>query len=116
MHRSYRKRMHSIWTSKDMFPVTEKRLIDQKNQIIKKQWLSNLEHEEINLSIEDAVYGQIQHEIDYENRSEELSDYMTSFGHEVPGGNDYFYAIEVVNDEKRDGNLVLSFLFISLNV
>ena len=52
----YRKRMHSIWTCKDMFPVTEQKLIDQKNQIIKKQWLSNLELEEIKQSIEDAVY------------------------------------------------------------
>ena len=31
----YRKRMHSIWTSKAMFPVTEQRLLEQKNQIIK---------------------------------------------------------------------------------
>ena len=51
----YRKRMHSIWTSNDMFPVTEQRLLDQKNQIIKKQWLSSLELEEIKQSIEDAV-------------------------------------------------------------
>jgi len=99
----YRKRMHNIWTSKDMFPVTEQRLIDQKSQIIKKQWLSNLELEEIKQSIEDAVYGQIEQEVEYENRSEELSDYVTSCGHEVPdGNNDYFYAIEEVNDEERD--------------
>ena len=98
----YRKRMHNIWTSKDMFPVTEQRLIDQKSQIIKKQWLSNLELEEIQQSIEDAVYGQIEQEIEYENRSEEFGDYMTSCGHEVPDGNDYFYAIEEVNDEERD--------------
>jgi len=98
----YRKRMHNIWTSKDMFPVTEQRLIDQKSQIIKKQWLSNLELEEIKQSIEDAVYGQIEQEVEYENRSEELSDYVTSCGHEVPDGNDYFYAIEEVNDEERD--------------
>ena len=35
----YRKRMHSISTSKNMFPVTEQRLIDQKNQMKKKQSL-----------------------------------------------------------------------------
>ena len=63
---------------------------------------SNLELEEIKQSIEDALYGQIEQEIEYENRSEELSDYMTSCGHEVPDGNDWFYAIEEVNDEERD--------------
>ena len=98
----YRKRMHSIWANKDMFPVTEQRLIGQKNQITKKQWLSNLELEEIKQSIEDAVYGQLEQEIEYENRSEELSDYMSNCGNEVPDGNDYLYAIEEVIDEERD--------------
>ena len=98
----YRKRMHSIWANKDMFLVTEQRLIDLKNKITKKQWLSNLELEEIKQSIEDAVYGQIEQEIEYENRSEELSDYMSSCGNEVPDGNDYLYAIEEVIDEERD--------------
>ena len=101
-HIGYRKRMHSIWTRKDMFHVTEQRLLDQKNQIIKKQWVSNLEFEESKQSIEDAVYGQIEQEVEYEKRSEERSDYMTSCGHEVPNGNDHFYAIEEVNDEERD--------------
>ena len=87
----YRKRMHSICTSNNMFPVTEQRLIDQKNQIRRKQWLCNLELEEIKQSIEDAIYGQIEQEIEHENRSEESSDYITSCDHEVPDCSDYFY-------------------------
>ena len=83
--------MHSICTSNNMFPVTEQRLIDQKNQIRRKQWLCNLELEEIKQSIEDAVYGQIEQEIEHENRSEESSDYITSCGHEVPDCSYYFY-------------------------
>ena len=43
----YRKRMHNIWTEKNMFPVTEQRLQDQKSNIIKKGWFSKLELEEI---------------------------------------------------------------------
>ena len=98
----YSKRMHSIWTRRDMFPVTEQKLIDQKNQIIKKQWLSNLEHEEIKQSIEDALYGQIEQDIVYENRTEDLSDYVVSFDHEVSNSNDYYFAVEEVNDEERE--------------
>ena len=43
----YRKRMLQIWVEKEMFHVTEQRLVDQENQIRKKQWLSELELEEI---------------------------------------------------------------------
>ena len=46
--------------------------------------------------------GKIEHESEYENRSKELNGYMTSCGHEVPDENDYFYAIEEVNDEERN--------------
>ena len=57
--RGYRKRMHVLWNDRGMFNVTEQRLIDQKNQIVKKQWLSSLELEEIQRNVEDAAYGEI---------------------------------------------------------
>ena len=38
----YRKRMYKLWCDKDMFQVTEQRLLDQKNQILKKGWLTDL--------------------------------------------------------------------------
>ena len=53
--RGYRKRMHVLWNDRGMFNVTEQRLIDQKFQIGKKQWLSALELEEIQRNVEDAA-------------------------------------------------------------
>ena len=35
--------MHVIWNEMGMFNVTEQRLIDQKNNILKRKWLSDLE-------------------------------------------------------------------------
>ena len=61
--RGYRKRMHMLWKDRKMVHVTEQRLIDQKNQIIKKQWLSSLELEEIQRNIEDATYGGVARSI-----------------------------------------------------
>ena len=43
--RGYRKRMHDLWIGKDLFVVTEQRIVDQANQILKKKWLSDLELE-----------------------------------------------------------------------
>ena len=57
--RGYRKRMHVLWNDRGMFNVTEPCLIDQKNQIVKKQWLSSLELEEIRRNVEDAADGEI---------------------------------------------------------
>ena len=59
----YRKRMHMLWKDREMVNVTEQRLIDQKNQIIKKQWLSSLELEEIQRNVEDATYGGVARSI-----------------------------------------------------
>ena len=85
-----------------MFPVTEQRLVDQKNQITKKQWLSNLELEEIKRSIEDALYGQIGQRIDHENRREERIDHVTVVGYEGADRNSYFSVNkEVPNEEKN---------------
>ena len=55
----YRKRMHNFWIEQRMFVITEQRLVDQKSQIIKKKWLSELELEAIRRSIDDAEYGQV---------------------------------------------------------
>ena len=43
----YGKRMHNLWKKMNMFAVSQQRLIDQKNQIIKNQWFSKLELEEL---------------------------------------------------------------------
>ena len=38
--KGYRKRVYMLWNDRRMFNVTEQRIIDQKNQIMKKKWLS----------------------------------------------------------------------------
>ena len=43
--------MHNLWEKMNMFAVSQKRLIDQKNQIIKNQWFSELE--QLNFFCED---------------------------------------------------------------
>ena len=45
--RGYRKRMYEIWQEKGLFSVSEQRLADQANQIIKKGWLTKVELEEL---------------------------------------------------------------------
>ena len=61
--RGYRKRMRMLWKDREMVNVTEQRLIDQKNQITKKQWLSLLELEEIQRNVEDATHGGVARSI-----------------------------------------------------
>ena len=56
--RGYRKRMHDIWKSKDIFEVKEQKLMDQIRQIKKNKWLSNLAIEKIKRRIEEEVVGQ----------------------------------------------------------
>ena len=51
--------MHRYWMEKEMFPVTEQRLMDQKNNVVKKKWLSDLELEEIRRNVEDVEQGVI---------------------------------------------------------
>lgn len=53
--RGYRKRMHQIWLEYADFEATEQRLLDQKNHIMKKQWLSELEIQEIRCEIEEET-------------------------------------------------------------
>ena len=57
--RGYRKRMHELWKRKGTFDITEQRLIDQKANIIKKEWLSGIELEEIRRNIEDIPHGEL---------------------------------------------------------
>ena len=56
--------MHAIWNEKGMFNVTEQRLVDQKNNILKKKWLSDLELEEIQRNIKDMRNGEVGLESD----------------------------------------------------
>ena len=51
--------MLQIWVEKGMFQVTEQRLVDQANQLRKKQWLSELELEEIGRLIEGEYTGEV---------------------------------------------------------
>ena len=55
----YRQGMHAIWRDKGMFSITEQRLMDQQSQIRKKQWLTNLELEEIQRRTEDEPHGHV---------------------------------------------------------
>ena len=47
-----------------MFNVTEQRLVDRKNNILKRKWLSDLELEEIQRNIEDIGNGEVELESD----------------------------------------------------
>ena len=44
--------MDAIWNEMGMSNVTEQRMVDQKNNILKRKWLSDLELEEIQRHIE----------------------------------------------------------------
>ena len=45
--RGYRKRMLSLWLNKGMFWVSEQRLDDQANAILRNRWMTELEIEEL---------------------------------------------------------------------
>ena len=47
-----------------MFNVTEQRLDDEKNNILKRKWVSDLELEEIQKNIEDIRNGEVGLESD----------------------------------------------------
>ena len=69
----YRKRMHQLWIDREMFPVTEQRLLDQKSQIVQKQWLSRLELEEIARAVEDGEYGSIRGDLEHEEAERSIN-------------------------------------------
>ena len=73
--------MHAIWNELGMFNVTEQRLVDQKNSILKRKWLSDLELEEIQRNIKDIGNG----EVGLENDEDE--GWFLGFDHE---GQDVF--------------------------
>ena len=45
--RGYRKRMLSLWLQKDMFWVSEQRLVDQANTTRRNSWMTELKIEEL---------------------------------------------------------------------
>ena len=45
--REYRKRMLSLWLQKDMFWVSEQRLVNQANTIRRNSWMTELAIEEL---------------------------------------------------------------------
>lgn len=49
--------MRTLWTERGLLNETEQRLMDQKNQILKKQCLTELELEKIERAVDDAVHG-----------------------------------------------------------
>ena len=51
--------MHVIWNEMGMFNVTDQRLVDQKNNILKRKCLSDLELKEIQRNIEDIGHGEV---------------------------------------------------------
>ena len=55
----YRKRIHAIWNKMGMFNVTEQTLVDQKNNILKRKWLPDLDLEELQRNIEDVGNGEM---------------------------------------------------------
>ena len=62
-----------------MFNVTEQRLVDQKNNILKRKWLSDLELEEIQRNIKDIGHDEVGLE------SDEDEEWFLGFDHEVLG-------------------------------
>ena len=64
-----------------MFNVTEQKLVDQNNNILKRKWLSDLELEEIQRNIEDIGNGEVGLERDVDER------WFLGFDHE---GQDVF--------------------------
>ena len=68
--------MHAICHKMGMFNVTEQRLVDQKNNILKRKWLSDLELEEIQRNFQDIGYGDVGLE------SDEDEGWFLGFDHE----------------------------------
>ena len=88
----YGKRMHNLWEKRNMLAVSQQRLIDQKNQIIKNQWFFEVEFEKFKLYCEDKSSVLIE-EIGCErNRVDRFSD-------EVPIEKDSF-EMEAKDEEK----------------
>ena len=55
----YRKRTHPIWNEMGMFNVTEQKLVDQKNNILMANRLSDLKLEETQRNINDIRHCEV---------------------------------------------------------
>ena len=88
----YRQRMHAIQRDKDMFNMTEQRLIDQQSQIRKKQQLMNLQLEEIRGRIEDEPYGHVP-------KDSEREDEQWFLGFDKKGGDLFLKDVRVVVED-----------------
>ena len=49
--RGYRKLMLGLWLEKGMFGVSEQRLVDQANTILRNSWMTELEIEELERNV-----------------------------------------------------------------
>ena len=49
--KGYRKHMLSLWLQKDMFSVSEQRLVDQANTICRNSWMTELQIEQLEMKI-----------------------------------------------------------------
>ena len=85
--------MYILWKKMNMFAVSQQRLIDQKSQIIKNQWFSELELEELKLFCEDKLSVLIE-EIGCERNG------VDRFGDEMPIEKDSF-EMEVKRQKKQ---------------
>ena len=52
--------MHAVWNKIEMFNVTDERLVDQNNNILKRNWVSDSELEEIQRNTEDIRNGEVE--------------------------------------------------------
>ena len=52
--------MHAAWNKIGMFNVTDERLVDQNNNILKRNWVSDSELEEIQRNTEDISNGEVE--------------------------------------------------------
>ena len=64
----YQKRMHKCWVEKGMLIATEQRLQDQKNNILKKNWLTSLELKKIRRNVTELEHGNILEEVEVDER------------------------------------------------
>ena len=96
--------MHAIWRDKGMFNVTKQRLIDQQSQIKKKQWLTNLELEEIKRRIEDEPHGHVPND-------SESKDEQWFLGFDEKSGDVFLKEVRVVVEDisNQHENVVFGF-------
>ena len=64
--RGYRKHMLSSWLQKDLFWVSEQRLVDQANAIRRNSWMTELEIEELErkVTVSDSVIKEEARNVD----------------------------------------------------